>query len=134
MLAGFRSFDPSTEKKLACHPDLPLFAVTVTNAYKGKASVVIHATGDLVCIAFYYLLRIGEYTTKTRRKKKTQTHQFRVKDVTFFKYGKDGKLQPLANNAKDKEVLNADAATLRISDQKNRHAGAYIHHTAIKDK
>ena len=84
MLAGFRSFDPPTEKKLACHPDLPLFAVT--NAYKGKASVVRQATGELVsvCIAFYYPLRIGEYNTKTRRKKKTRTHQFRVKDVTSF--------------------------------------------------
>ena len=54
MLAGFRSFDPPTEKKLACHPDLPLFAVT--SAYKGETSVVRQATGDLVCIAFYYLL------------------------------------------------------------------------------
>ena len=89
MLTGFRSFDPPTEKKLACHPELPLFAVT--NAYRGKASVVRQATGDLVCIALYYLLRIGEYTTKTRQTKKTRTHQFRVKDVTFFKYGKDGK-------------------------------------------
>ena len=61
MLAGFRSFGPPTENKLACHPYLPLFAVAVTNAYKGKASVVRQATGDLVCIAFYYLLRIGEY-------------------------------------------------------------------------
>ena len=131
MLAGFKSFDPPTEKKLACHPDLPLFAVT--NAYKGKASVVRQAAGDLVCIAFYYLLRIGEYTTKTRRKKKTRTRQFRIKDVTFFKYGKDGKLQPLASDANDKDVLNADAATLRISNQKNGHAGACIHHTAIKE-
>ena len=38
MLAGFRSFDPPTEKKLACHPDLSFFAVT--NAYKGRASAV----------------------------------------------------------------------------------------------
>ena len=82
MLAGFRSFDPPTEKKLACHPDLPLFAVT--NAYKGRASAVRQATGDLCCIAFYFLLRIGEYTTKTKRKKKTRTRQFRVKDVIFF--------------------------------------------------
>ena len=61
MLAGFRSFDPPTEKKLACHPDLPLFAVM--NAYTGKSSPVRQAAGDLVCIAFYFLLRIGEYTT-----------------------------------------------------------------------
>ena len=46
MLAGFRSFDLPTEKKLACHPDLPLFAVR--NAYKGWASMVRQATGDLV--------------------------------------------------------------------------------------
>ena len=38
MLAGFRSFDLPPEKKLACHPDLPLCAVT--NTYKGKTSVV----------------------------------------------------------------------------------------------
>lgn len=131
MLAGFRSFDPPTEKKLACHPDLPLFAVT--NAHKGEASVVRQATGDLVCIAFYFLLRIGEYTTKTKRKKKTRTRQFRIKDVTFFKYDKEGKLQPLAKDATEEEILNADAATLRISNQKNGHAGACIHHTAIAD-
>ena len=104
MLAGFRSFDPPTEKKLACHPDLPLFAVT--NAYKGKASVVRQATGDLVCIAFYYLLRIGQYTTKTRREKKKQKRQFRVKDVTSFKYGKDGKMQPLASDARGHHTKN----------------------------
>ena len=70
MLAGFRSFDPPTEKKLACHPDLPLFAVT--NAYKGDPSVVRQATGDLVCIAFYFLLRTGEYTTKTNEKRRRE--------------------------------------------------------------
>ncbi len=95
---------------------MPFFAVT--NAYKGQASVVRQATGDLVCFACYYLLRIGEYTTKTKSKKKARTQQFRIKDVTFFKYGKDGKLQPLASNATDKEILSADAATLRISNQK----------------
>ena len=60
MLADFRSFDQPTEKKLACHPDLPLFAVTY--AYKGKASVVRQVTWDLVCIAFYCLLRIHRRT------------------------------------------------------------------------
>ena len=49
----------------------------------------------------------------------------------FFKYGKDGKLQPLASDATDEEVLSADAATLRISNQNNGHAGACIHHTSI---
>ena len=124
--SALEPFDPSTEKNLVCHPNLPLFAVT--NAYKGKPSVVMQATGDLVCTAFYYLLRIEEYTMKTKRKKKTRTQQFRVKDLTFFKYGKDGKLQPLASDATDEEILSAEAATLRISNQKNVHAGICIHH------
>ena len=42
-----------------------------------------------------------------------------MKDVIFFKYGKNGKLQPLASDVKDEEILNADAATLQISNQKN---------------
>ena len=56
-----------------------------------------------------------------------------MKDVTFFKYDKEGKLQPLARDATVEEILNADAATLQISNQKNGHAGACIHHTAIAD-
>ena len=81
MLAGFRSFDPPTEKKLVCHPDLPLFAVM--NAYTGKSSPVRQAAGDLVCIAFYFLLCIGEYTIKNKRKKedKNKTIQGKRRDV-----------------------------------------------------
>ena len=53
--------------------------------------------------------------------------------MAFFKYGKEGTLQPLANDATDKEIFNADAASLWISNQKNGHAGACIQHTAIVD-
>ena len=70
---------------------------------------------------------------KNKTEKKTRTRQFRIKYVTFFKYGKEGKLQPLASDAMDEETFSADAVTLRISNQKNGHAGACIHHTAIVD-
>ena len=130
MLKGFKNFDPPTKKKLTCHPDLP--ACAVEYAYKGHPSVVRQATADLICIAFYYLLRIGEYTTKTKRKKKTRTRQFRMKDVTFFKYNDSGLLVALSRNASDEEILKADAANLRISNQKNGHAGACVHHHAIE--
>ncbi len=53
MMAGFKNYDPPTEKKLACHPDLPDFACT--NAYRGILLVLHQVTGNLVCIAFYYL-------------------------------------------------------------------------------
>ena len=72
MLISFKKFDPSVEKKLVVHPELPRFAA----AYGNKPGVGEYqkATVDLVLIAFYYLLRIGDKTKKTRGKKKTQTH------------------------------------------------------------
>ena len=82
MLAGFKNFDPATENKLACQTDLPEFARA--HAYKGK-SATQQAVGDLIVIAYYYLLRIGEYTAGNKRKKKTRTRQFREKNVTFSK-------------------------------------------------
>ena len=123
MLAGYKNFDPATEKKLACHPDLPQYAQKI--AYESK-SISQQATGDLITIAFYYLLRIGEYTTKTKRKKKrTRTRQFREKDVTFFKII-NGRMCELPRNAPEADIVTADAATLRISNQKNGHAGACV--------
>ena len=82
MLAGFKNFDPATEKKLAAHPDLPRFARK--HACRKGASEAEKATGDLVLIAYCCLLRVGEYTTKARRKMKTRTRQFRMRDVTFY--------------------------------------------------
>ena len=128
-MAGFKNFDPATEKKLACHPDLPEYAQA--HAYKCESEAQ-HTTGDLITIAFYYLLRIGEYTTKTKRKKRTRTRQFREKDVTFFKV-RNGRLCELPRNASVADVMSADAATLRISNQKNGHSGACVSNWAVLD-
>jgi len=129
MLAGFKNFDPATEKKLACHPDLPNAAC----AWGNRKGTLPHqkAVGDLCVIAFYYLLRVGEYTTKTRRKKKTRTRQFRGMDVTFFTMNEHGDMIALPQTATDAEIMCAVAATLRISNQKNGDAGACVHHLEI---
>ena len=131
MLAGFKNFDPAVEQKLACHPNLPDYACG--HGLREGATPQQQATGDLVIIAFYYLLRVGEYTTKTRRKrKKKRTVQFRVKDVTFFLRDESGMLKSLPANASEEDIMRADAATLRISNQKNGHAGACVHHEALE--
>ncbi|KAL7523426.1 hypothetical protein ACHAXR_000173, partial [Thalassiosira sp. AJA248-18] len=132
MLAGFKNFDPATEKKLACHPDLPTFACM--HGHREGSSPYQQAVGDLSLIAFYYLLRVGEYTSKARRKKRTRTRQFRAKDVTFFRRNKQGDLVALPRNASDADIMTADAATLTISNQKNGHAGACVHHEALLDE
>ena len=132
MLAGFANFDPAVEKKLAVGPDVPKFAVEW--AHRRQTSPQQQAVGDLIIVAFYYLLRIGEYTTKGKRTKQTRTRQFRVQDVTFFRRDKTGFLLALPPSASDDSILNADAATLRISNQKNGNLGACVHHEAIAEE
>ena len=128
MLDGFKNFDSSVERKLAVHPDLPKFVVEYRN--KPKVGECGKATGELVLIAFYYLLRIGEYTTKTRSKKKTRTRQFQENGGTLFILNTEGGLRALPRNGSPEEVMSADADTLQISNQKSGHKGACVHHLA----
>ncbi len=56
------------------------------------------AIGDLLLIALFYLLCIGEYTVKGKRNNIKETMQFKLKNVTFFKKNKGGDLgMPLKN-------------------------------------
>ena len=80
------------------------------------------ATSDLVNIAFYYLLRVGEYTFSGRNQKR-RTQQFRVQDVTFRR----GQ-HIIPNTAPLAQLLTATTATLTIDNQKNGQRGQCIHH------
>ena len=83
------------------------------------------AVGDLALIAFYYLLRVGEYTSSGRTTT-TLTQAFRLRDVTFWENNTilDHSL-PL-----DALLIRCTAATLRISNQKNGKRNQAIHHEA----
>jgi integrase len=77
--------------------------------------------GDLTNTAFYYLLRVGEYTY-LGPKHQRRTKQFRVRDVKFWK---QGQVLPLDSGLA--VLLTADAATLTLTNQKNGTKGAVIH-------
>ena len=83
------------------------------------------AVGDLVAVAFFYLLRVGEYTEPYRNKRK-RTIPLRRKDIRLWK---NGVLLP--HNAPLQTLLAADSATIRVENQKNGHKGATVHHGAI---
>ena len=51
--------------------------------------------------------------------------------MTFFVKNAYGGLVALPQYASEEEVMSAAAATLRISNQKNGHAGACVYHEAI---
>ncbi len=97
MLDGYSKSDPPTRKMLPVKADVPKLLVEM--GYGKGGSIHAQAIGDLAMIAFYYLLRIGEYTVKGKRNNTKQTVQFKLEDLIFFKKNKAGTLVCLPNNA-----------------------------------
>jgi hypothetical protein len=62
LLDGWRKTDGPVLKKLPVEADIPEYLVTL--GLQAHATAMDKAVGDLALIAFYYLLRIGEYTIK----------------------------------------------------------------------
>ena len=128
-LAGYTKEDPPSKRKLPVEADVPELLIDM--AYTNKDDAFAQATADLALIAFYYLLRIGEYTIKNRaelkQKNKKQTVQFKLEDVTFFRKDKKGRLRQLPQNASETDVMTAESATLKLDNQKNGWKAACIH-------
>jgi hypothetical protein len=83
MYDGWRKEDPATTKQLPVEADVP--ELLADRGLRASATERDRAVGDLTLIAFYYLLRIGEYTMKGNRNETKQTVQFKWEDMTFFK-------------------------------------------------
>eukprot|EP00956_Cyclotella_meneghiniana_P002594 scaffold3031_cov49-Cyclotella_meneghiniana.AAC.5 len=116
-LNGWEKDDPGVQKKMPVEADVPELLVDM--GLEEDATELTKAVGCLTLMAFYFLLRIGEYTVRGSRDKDKQTVQFRMMDVTFFKQTKRGVLKKLKATASDEEILSADAVTLRLQNQKN---------------
>ena len=125
ILDGMRKEDPVTKKMLPVESDVPEFIARI--GCEGSATELEKAVGDHSLIAFYYLLRIGEYTVKGRRNETKQTVQFKMEDLTFFKRDSMGRLRKLPRNASDAEIMAADSATLKLDNQKNGWKGVCVH-------
>lgn len=125
-LDGWEKEDPPTEKKMPVEVDVPEYLVKC--GLMPGASQLVRCIGDWVLIAFYFLLRIGEYTKKGSRNETKQTVQFRMRNVTFFKRDKRGSLRQVNRDAEDGIILTADAATLTLENQKNGWKGVSISH------
>ena len=132
MIEGMRRADPLPRPQLA----VPVKLVRESSLIAlNNGDTRLVAITDLMVIAFYYLLRSGEYTkpkyvtSNKKRRKASRTVQFRVKDVGFFQ----GSAPIDKSTASFDDLLNATSATLRIENQKNGKMGQCIHHEAIKD-
>ncbi len=117
MYDEWRKEDPATTKQLPVEADVPELL-----AERGRRPSVTErdrAVRDLTLIAFYYLLRIGEYTTKGTRNETKETVQFKREDITFFKKNQLGQLRCLPRDAPANLISTADGATLKLDNQKN---------------
>jgi hypothetical protein len=132
MLNGYTKADPPSQKKLPVEADIPKLLVEM--GYGTTGSIQSQAVGDLSLIAFYYLLRIGEYTVKRQcdraKRARKQTVQFKLEDVTFFKMDKLGILRCLLCNAPFSLIMTAESTTLKLNNQKNGWKGVCVHQEA----
>ena len=71
-----------------------------------NATEMVKAVGDCAIIAFYYLIRVAEYTVKKHRNETNQTVQFKFEDTMFF-----------CQDAKG-EIFSVDGATLKMDNKK----------------
>jgi hypothetical protein len=125
---GWHKEDPPTTKQLPVEADVP--ELLADRGRTSTATSLDQAIGDLSLIAFYYLLRIGEYTVKGSRNNTKQTVQFKYEDVTFFKKNRAGQLRCLPQNAPDHLIATADGATLKLDNQKNGWKSVCIYQEA----
>ena len=131
VMKGARKWDKPVEKKLPVEADV-VELLCALGQMKG-ASVRDSVSGDWSLIAFYYLLRIGEYSEKASRGDSKQTVPFRMKDVTFFEFDNKKRLRQMPRNASEERIMNAAGCTLRLSNQKNGWKNVCIFHFANGD-
>lgn len=131
-LTAWGKEDGPTNKKLPVEVDVPSYLAR--NAYNNNESPLNKRVADLAMVAFFYLLRVGEYAVTSSSTNNKQTTQFRMRDVAFYIKDRNGNLRQVPRNARDKWILNkAVGATLRLSNQKNGWKNVCIHQHATGD-
>lgn len=122
ILKSYKDRDPVPRPQVA----LPVHAIKLASAARldPAASPTERATANLIVMAFFFLLRVGEYTLPPAHVK-TRTIPFRVCDTRFWQG------QTLLPPTSDAATLAAaSSVTLMIDNQKNGQRGATIHQEA----
>jgi len=122
LLEGYHREDPPPRSQLA----LPVQVLEHIYHQSQATPTSLQATqSDLCIIAFFYLLRVGEYTYHNPKQRR-RTTQFRLKDIKLWSGNH------LLDPSLPQEALlqQCTAATLTIDNQKNGKRGSVINHEA----
>jgi hypothetical protein len=123
-LEAFRRADPPATPKLA----VPVSLVNHLNVVGlHSTDPKIKASSDLCLIAFYFLLRIGEYTAGAKNRRTTP---FKACDITFW----DKSHNIIPNTSSLATLYKASSVTMKIGNQKNGIRGGTINHAALHSK
>jgi hypothetical protein len=110
LLKSYKDVDPAPKPQLA----LPVLVIqTALSRYEPHHSPRDQAISDLLCMAFFFLPRVGEYTMPGPGTI-TRTVQFRVQDVCLWRNG-----LLLNNYAPRAQLMTAVEVTLYLENQKN---------------
>ncbi len=125
IIKKFRDEDPPAQPKLA----IPVSTITAISK-KYRWTPHLNAVADLTLIAFFYLLRVGEYTTpkppKGQPPRAKRTIALRDCDIQMWRKG-----VLIPHSAGLTTLLTADSATICIANTKNGTKGAVVHHDAF---
>lgn len=122
LLKSYKDRDPVPRPQVA----LPVHAIQMASAARLDASAPARdrATADLIVMAFFFLLRVGEYTRHPAHVT-TRTIPLRICDIRFWQ---GQTLLPLTSGAAS--LAAASSVTLMIDNQKNGQRGDTIHQEA----
>ena len=114
MLAGYSKHDspPARVKPIP----VPILRHVLAQAHLADNPATL-ACADMMCLAFFFLLRPGEYTGTV-----TSTQPFQLRDVRFFL----GNLALSTLTATPDQLLSATFVTLEFTTQKNGVRGEVI--------
>jgi hypothetical protein len=118
----WKDLDPAPKPQHAIPNSTVRLLSTTLGSSPSKQDRII---ADLVVVAFFFLLRICEYTKSSRS---TRTVPLRRKDIQLW-HGKT----LLPHSSSLHHLLQADAVTINLENQKNGHRGAVVHHHSSGD-
>ena len=126
-LKKWKDEDPAAQPQQA----LPSSTVRlVSQEYRNSKAARNRVISELVTVAYFFLLRVGEYTPTTPRKgRKKKTIPLRKKDITFWK-----NKRVIPNHAPLHELLEADGVTINLANQKNGHKNTKLYHSHSEDE
>jgi hypothetical protein len=126
LIEAYRRQDPPPQHKLAVPVSLINHLHELGTTSKSDK---VQAICDMSAIAFYFLLRVGEYTSH-RKKDRRRTKQFRACDIIFY----DSQQCIIPNTSPLPMLYNTTWAVMRITNQKNGTRGSRISHDTSNTK